>query len=204
MLFSLTVVAASLPAAPAAAADYSIDGGRSTLLVRVWKEGPASALAHDHVARATKLSGTVRWDPAKPNASSVEVRVETADLVMDEPNMRRRLEMPPLPEVNRREIQKTMRGPKQLDVANFPTITFRSQRVDSVGEGKVRISGAFTLHGQTHEVTFAATVERRGEYVHATGGFRFRQSDYGITPYSFRGAVSNQDEVELQVELVAK
>jgi polyisoprenoid-binding protein YceI len=204
LLFTLTVVAAALPAAPAAAADYTIDTARSTLLVRVWKEGPASALAHDHVARATKLSGVVRWDPAKPNAGSVDVQVETAGLVMDEPNMRRRLELPPLPEVNRREIQKTMRGPKQLDVANFPTITFRSQRADSVGEGKLRITGAFTLHGQTREVTFPATIERRGEYLHATGSFRFRQSDYGITPYSFRGAVSNQDEVELQVELVAK
>jgi len=203
LVLSIAAVAA-LWGAPAAAADLTVDAARSTLLVRVWKEGPASVFAHDHVARATKLSGTVRWDPAKPDTAAVEMRVETAGLVMDEPNLRRRLEMPALPEVNRREIQNTMRGPKQLDVANFPTITFRSQRVDSVGEGKLRITGAFTLHGRTHEVTFPATIERRGEYLHATGGFRFRTSDYGITPYSFRGAVSNRDEVELQVELVAK
>src|SRR6187399_531401 len=104
LLFTLTVVVAALPAAPAAAADYSIDSARSTLLVRVWKEGPASAFAHDHVARASKLSGTVRWDPAKPNAGAVEVQVETAGLMMHEPNVRRRLEMPALPDVNRREI----------------------------------------------------------------------------------------------------
>ena len=204
---SVALLLATLAAAlvtPAAAAEYTVDGTRSVLLVRVWKEGAGSVFAHDHVARATKLSGTVRWDPAKPDASAVQIQVETAGLVMDEPNLRRRLQMPALPDVNRREIQNTMRGPKQLDVANYPTITFRSQRVDSVGEGKVRIAGAFTLHGQTREVTFAATVERRGEYLHATGSFRFRQSDYGITPYSFRGAVANRDEVELQVELVAK
>ena len=191
-------------ASPAGAAELAVDGTRSTLLVRVWKEGAASALAHDHVARATKLSGTVRWDAARPNESFVEVRVETSGLVMDEPNLRKRLDMPPIPDVNRREIQNTMRGPLQLDVAKYPTITFRSQRVDSVGEGKLRITGAFTLHGVTKEVTFPATLERRGEYLHATGSFRFRQSDYGITPYSFRGAVANRDEVELQVELLAK
>ena len=200
----LAALTAALWGAPAAAADYTVDAGRSTLLVRVWKEGAGSIFAHDHIARATKLSGTVRWDPAKPNASAVEMQVETAGLVMDEPNMRRRFELPPISAVNRREIQNTMRGPKQLDVANFPTITFRSQRVESAGEGKLRITGAFTLHGKTREVTFPATVERRGEYVHATGSFRFLQSHYGITPYSFRGAVNNRDEVELQVELVAK
>jgi polyisoprenoid-binding protein YceI len=195
---------AALWGAPAAAADYAVDPARSTLLVRVWKEGAGSIFAHDHVARASKLSGTVRWDPGKPHASAVEVQVETAGLVMDEPAIRRRFDLPPISAVNRREIENTMRGPKQLNVAKFPTITFRSQRVESTGEGKLRITGAFTLHGKTREVTFPATVERRGEYVHATGGFRFLQSDYGITPYSFRGAVNNRDEVELQVELLAK
>lgn len=191
-------------ATPATAAELTVDGARSTFLVRVWKEGAASALAHDHVARASKLSGTVRWDPGKPNDAFVEVRVDANGLVMDEPALRKRLDMPPIPDVNRREIQNTMRGPKQLEVDKFPTITFRSQRVDSVGEGKLRITGAFTLHGITKEVTFPATIERRGEYLHANGSFRFRQSDYGITPYSFRGAVANRDEVELQVELLAK
>lgn len=193
-----------LVAAPAFAAQLTVDAAHSTLLVRVWKEGAASALAHDHVARATKLSGTVRWDPAKPNDSFVEVRVESNGLVMDEPSLRKRLDMPPIPDVNRREIQNTMQGPKQLEVDKYPAITFRSQRVDSVGEGKLRITGAFTLHGVTKEVTFPATIERRGQYLHANGSFRFRQSDYGITPYSFRGAVANRDEVELQVELLAK
>jgi polyisoprenoid-binding protein YceI len=198
------LLATAFAAGPALAAELTVDGARSTLLVRVWKEGAASALAHDHVARASKLSGSVRWDPAKPNDSFVEVRADATGLVMDEPALRKRLDMPPIPDVNRREIQNTMRGPKQLDVAKFPAITFRSQRVDSVGEGKLRITGAFTLHGVTKEVTFPATIERRGEYLHANGGFRFRQSDYGITPYSFRGAVANRDEVELQVELLAK
>jgi polyisoprenoid-binding protein YceI len=200
----LLAIVTGLVAGPAHAAQLSVDPARSTLLVRVWKEGAASALAHDHVARATKLSGTVRWDPGRPNESFVQVRVETDGLLMDEPNLRKRLDMPPIPDVNRREIQNTMRGPLQLDVAKFPTITFRSQRVDSVGEGKLRITGAFTLHGVTKEVTFPATIERRGEYLHANGSFRFRQSDYGIAPYSFRGAVANRDEVELQVELLAK
>ena len=193
-----------LAPAPAAAADLTVDGARSVLLLRIWKEGPGSIFAHDHVARATKVTGTVRWDPARPDASAVEVVAAADGIVMDEPHMRRRFELPAIKDVDRRSIQRTMSGPQQLDVAKFPTITFRSRRVDSLGDGKLRIAGTFTLHGVSREVTFAATLDQRGEYLHANGSFRFRQSDYGITPYSFGNTVRNQDEVELQVELLAK
>jgi polyisoprenoid-binding protein YceI len=194
----------ALSLAPAGAAELEVDPAHSTLLLRVWKEGPASVFAHDHVARATRFSGTVRYDPARPEASSVVVEAEAASIVMDEPNYRRRFELPPIKEVNRREIQKTMLGPKQLEVATYPTITFRSQRVDEVAPGQLRITGSLTIHGQTKEVTFPATIERRGDYLHAKASFRFRQSEIGITPYSFGNAVRNADEVEMQVELLAK
>jgi polyisoprenoid-binding protein YceI len=186
------------------AAEYQVDGQRSVVLVRVWKEGPASVFAHDHVAHATKLTGTVRWDPSNPDASSVIVEVDANGISMDEPGYRRRLEMPAISDVDRRTIQNTMRGPKQLDVATFPTITFRSTRVAGVAAGKVRITGSLTLHGQTREVTLPAVVEKRGAYLHATGSLRFRQTDFGITPYSFGSAVRNGDEVEMQLELIAK
>ena len=186
------------------AVEYQVDGQRSVVLVRVWKEGPASVFAHDHVARATKLTGTVRWDPANPDASSVSIEVDASGISMDEPGHRRRLKMPSINDVDRRTIQNTMRGPKQLDVANYPTITFRSTRVADVAAGKLRITGSLTLHGQTRDVTLPATIERRGEYLHATGSFRFRQTDFGITPYSFGSAVRNGDEVEMQIELIAK
>lgn len=202
-LFAALLIA--LLAVPAASAkQLTVDGTRSVLVLRVWKEGPGSVFAHDHVARATKLSGAVRWDPAHPNASSVEVTVAADGLVMDEPSIRRRFDMPLIKDVDRRSIQRTMQSAQQLDVAKFPTITFRSKRVDGAGDGKLRITGTFTLHGVSREVTFAATLDQRGEYLHANGSFRFRQSDFGITPYSFGSTVRNQDEVELQVELLAK
>ncbi|HEV8629366.1 MAG TPA: YceI family protein [Thermoanaerobaculia bacterium] len=191
---------------PAAwAADYALDSERSVLLLRVWKEGAASVFAHDHVARASKLSGTVRYDPARPDAASVEVEVSAAGLVMDEPTMRRRVGLPSISDANRRVVQKTMLGPEQMDVAAYPTLSFRSQRIDGVGEGQLRVTGALTLHGQTHELTFPATVELVGTNVlHAHATLRFKQSAFGITPYSFGGAVRNRDEVELQIELVAQ
>ncbi|HKO04330.1 MAG TPA: YceI family protein, partial [Candidatus Acidoferrales bacterium] len=46
------------------------------------------------------------------------------------------------------------KGPNYLDVEKFPTMTFKSKRVASVGEGKLKLTGDLTLHGVTKEVTF--------------------------------------------------
>ncbi len=203
LLTSTLALCALVLAAPVVAAEYRIDPARSTLVLRVWKEGAASIFAHDHVARATRFTGTVRYDAAHPDASAVEVEGESASLVMDEPQIRHRFDLPTIADVNRREIQNTMRSAKQLDVATYPSLAFHSTRVDGVGPGKLRIAGVLSLHGQSREVTFPATVEQRGDYLHANGSLRFRQSDFGITPYSFGSTVRNRDEVELAVELVA-
>ena len=189
--------------AAAAAGEYALDPLRSTLLLRVWKEGSLSAFAHDHVVRAGTFTGTVRYDPVHPQMSSIEVSAETAGLVADEPTYRHRFDMPPVDEGSRHEIQHTMLSDKQLDATAFPTITFKSTRVQAQGAIKVNVTGALTIHGQTREVSFPADVAVVQGLFRGRATFRFRQSDFGITPYSFGNAVRNQDEVELHLELIA-
>ena len=48
----LLVLLIAAPAGIARATEYSLEPLRSTLLLRVWKEGSASAFAHDHVVPA--------------------------------------------------------------------------------------------------------------------------------------------------------
>ena len=50
----------------AVAAEYLIRPERSELVVLVFKTGFASALAHDHVVRATRFSGSISGDPSLP------------------------------------------------------------------------------------------------------------------------------------------
>jgi len=188
--------------AAAAAAEFRLDPLRSTLLLRVWKEGALSAFAHDHVIRASKFTGTVRFDPGHPQASAIEVTAETAGLVADEPTYRHRFDMPPVDEQSRNEIEHTMLSSKQLDAAAFPTITFKSTRVLEQGAIQMLVTGALTIHGQTREVTFPADVAIVQGLFRGRATFRFHQSDFGITPYSFGNAVRNQDEVEMHLELI--
>jgi polyisoprenoid-binding protein YceI len=204
-LLAATALGAVAHATPAPAAELRVDPSRSTLLVRLYKDGPASAFAHDHVVRAGRFEGTVRYDPAAPAQASVSMEADATTFTADEPALRRRLGLPDMKEGTRSEVQRTMMGARQLDAARHPKVRFRSTRVEVQGPGKLRIAGELTLHGRTRPVSFPAEVRFEEGALHAKATVRFRQSEFGIEPYRFAfGAVRNRDAVEMIVELVAQ
>jgi polyisoprenoid-binding protein YceI len=200
------VVAFSLLApAIASAAEFVVQPERSELVVRLYKAGFASALAHDHVIRATRYEGIVRGDPGDPASASVEVTVQADSLLADEPEMRRKHGLTqPLSDSDRRDIQASMLGDRQLDVARHQTIAFRSTSVQVQGANRALLTGDFTLHGTTRRVTSPVTAQLSGDTFRATGSFDFNQSDFGIQPFSaFLGAVRNQDRITLIFDITA-
>ena len=91
-----------------------IDAHHSHMTVFVSKSGIFSRFAHDHEIAAPLAAGTV-----DAGAPSVELRVESRTLrVLD----------PDLAERKRSEVQRTMLGPKVLDVERFPEIPRPSLR----------------------------------------------------------------------------
>jgi polyisoprenoid-binding protein YceI len=197
-------LALTAPAA-VAAAEYTVDSERSELVVRLFKAGMASGLAHDHVIRATSFSGAVHWDPAQQAAASVEVSADAGSLVVDEPDARARHGLEgELDEDDRGKVQRTMESAKQLDVQAHPEMAFRSRSVRATGDNEVEITGDLTLHGTTRSVRFTTAPTVDGDVLAATAELDFLQSDFGIKPYSaMLGAVKNQDGAKLVVRLVA-
>ena len=196
---------AAAPAAPVAGSRvYTVDNRRSQLVLQVFKEGAAAALAHDHTVRATEVSGSITADPAAPESAKVSVTVLTKSLVNDEPLTRKQFGLDPeVPEKDRQAVLEAMRADNQLDVAKFASITFVSASVERSGE-KLAIVGDFTLHGVTKRIKMPIAVKWGDDgCVTGDGKIHFVQSDYGIKPYSaFLGAVKNKDEVILNVHLV--
>ena len=187
------------------AAEYLIRPEQSELAVLVFKTGFASALAHDHIVRATRFSGAIRGAPGDPAAAVVRVAVAADMLAADEPEMRKKHGLAAtLSDSDRREIQSTMLGETQLHVAAYPDITFRSVAVELRGSGELLVTGDFTLHGTTRRIRVSVRVQFSGDTVRATGAFDVNQSDFGITPVSlFFGAVRNRDRVRVVFDLVA-
>jgi polyisoprenoid-binding protein YceI len=196
-----------LGAGAAWGATFRVDPQRTSLVVRLYREGVGSALAHDHVVEATEVGGTVEYDAARPDASAIVVEIRSASLRVDDPAARRRLGVAggELSESQRTDVDRSMRAPDQLDVARYPTIRFASTRVVAEGDGRLRVTGRLTLRGVTREVTFPATVALESGALRGQATVTFLQSSFGYRPYSaLLGAIRNKDEVTLHVDLMAR
>jgi len=102
-----------------------------------------------------------------------------------------------------------LKSPDFLDVATFPTITFRSTRTEGDGE-EFRIYGDLTIHGVTREVVLDTTFDGRGgdTYGNQRVGYEARtkisRKDFGLTWHQALetggAVVGDEVKIELNVE----
>jgi polyisoprenoid-binding protein YceI len=164
-----------------------IDTARSVLSVRVYRSGLFSALGHDHEVRAPIQKGTF-----DEQSDSVDLRVDARALRIVDAN---------ISEKDRTEIQSTMLGPKVLDSERFPEIRFHASRVEPSPDGKWRLHGELTLHGETRPVI----VEAEGQNGHYRGWAQLRQKDFAMTPVTVAGGtVKVKNEVRVEFEIFGK
>ncbi len=190
----------------AQAAPWALDSKGTALAVKTWKTGAGAGLAHDHIVRATKFSGSASLDDdGKPESLKLELVAEVNALTPDEPEDRRAYHMPntPVPESDRKKVRDNMVGDEQLDAAKFPTISFTVNKVYREESGVLQCLGKLTLHGVTKELLFPITVKSTENKMEGEAAVKFRTSDFGVKPYSAAlGLIRNKDEVELVVRVV--
>ncbi|UCD56475.1 MAG: YceI family protein [Candidatus Hydrogenedentota bacterium] len=196
------------------ATDYIVDPARSELVVRLFKAGFAAAFAHNHVIRATRYSGKASFDPGNLSTASVRIEVQADSLMADEPEIREKYGLTKQLRVGDREkIQSTMLSAEQMHVNRYPTMEFRSTSIEKRSQKQYIVTGDLTIHGVTRSVTFPVMVEQddvslngqdpQARELQGRATVRFRQSDFGIKPYSaMLGAVRNKDEVVLYADIV--
>ena len=189
----------------AQAATFTIDQSRSVLVVQLFRDGVAARLGHDHVVRATRFSGLVRFDPTAPQSASIRVDVDAAGLKADEPSMRSRFSVSGAPTASDiAEIETSMKSERQLYVSRFPRITLVSDRITRDAPERYQVAGQLTIRGVTQAVRFPATVRMEGDVLHATATIEFLQTSFGFQPYrAALGAIKNKDGVILHVDLTA-
>lgn len=94
--------------------------------------------------RLGTVNGTLNFDPANPNAGSVDVQIDAASI-----------------DTGVEDRDNHLRSADFLDVENHPYITFKSTRVVVEGEDEGKVIGDLTIRGVTREVTL--DVEYLGE-----------------------------------------
>jgi polyisoprenoid-binding protein YceI len=173
---------------PAHAADYVIDTAKAHAFIdfRIqhlgfsWMSG-----------RFNDFSGDFSFDADKPEASTVNVKIDVASV-----------------DTNFAERDKHLRG-KFLQTDKFPDATFKSTSFTKNEQGGYTMTGEFTLHGVTKTLTFP--VEKIGEGSDPWGGYRagfvgetsFTIADYGID-VSMLGPSSQTVFLTLSIEGIRK
>ena len=96
-----------------------------------------------------------------------------------------------------------LKSPDFFDVEKFPQATFDVTGIKKESETAYTVSGNFTLHGQTKNISFPATVSQNGDTVKIDAKFDINRKDFGIV-YAGKADDLIRDEVVIELKLEAK
>jgi polyisoprenoid-binding protein YceI len=175
---------AALLAAPAFAAETYIIDPRHTL--------PSYEIDHfgwsTQRGRFERVSGKITLDRAA-KTGTVEVVIDVASV-----------------STGVAKLDEHLRNPDFFDVARYPTMTFRSERIVFDGERPAAVPGVFTLLGVTRPVTLTITFFHcapntfaKKEACGANAVATIRRTEFGMTRY----APGLGDEVKLLINVEA-
>ncbi len=181
ILLQSLAVAALLAPFTAHADTYKFDPNHTSVL---WH---ASHFGFSNPAgRFTVKEGTLNLDEAAPAKSSVEVTIDTNSLV-----------------TGIDKFNEHLKSDAFLDVAKFPTATFKSTSVEVLSANAANVKGDLTLHGVTKPVTLQIKLNKIGDHPMShkkaagfTGMTTIKRSDFGITQY----IPGVSDEIVLEIE----
>lgn len=135
MIRRAVALAAVLAASPAFAAEtFVIDKGHSEVGFQI------RHMMSKVRGRFTDFDGRIQVDKAKPEASSVELTIQSTSI--DTANPAR---------------DKDLRGADFFDVDKHPQITFKSTRITPKGKDAYDVTGTLSMRGVSKEVTIPVT-----------------------------------------------
>jgi len=137
-----------------------------------------------------EVSSAAEIDPDHPEASSVEVTMQTASI-----------------RTHNEARDNDLRSSSFLEVDKFPTITFRSKGTEPAGTDRYTLTGDLTVKGITHPLTLE--VVKYGEFNDPMMGHRIAYSasgkinrkDFGLTfNVMLDGRFVVSDEIQIMIE----
>jgi polyisoprenoid-binding protein YceI len=182
---SLAIALLALPAFALAADAWNLDGPHSQTSFTV-----KHLLISKVRGEFTKTTAKMILDEADVTRSTVEASIEVASITTRD---------------EKRDAH--LKSPEFFDAAKFPTITFKSTKVEKAGEG-LKVTGDLTIRGVTKSVVLEVTgptseikdpwgLSRRG--VSATT--KINRKDFGVS-YGPDAVVSDAVTITIDAELV--
>jgi polyisoprenoid-binding protein YceI len=113
---------------------------------------------------------------------------------------------------NEPDRDKHLRNADFFDVEKYPTMTFKSKRVESAGEGKYKLVGDLTMHGVTKEVALDMDApspilkDSKGkERIGTTAVARINRKDFGMewNHQLDQGGVALGEQIDITLDVEA-
>jgi polyisoprenoid-binding protein YceI len=137
----------------------------------------------------TKVSGTVDYDSNDMSKSLIDVTIDATSVDT-------RVEM----------RDNDLKSDHFFDVQKYPTITFKSTKVESIGPGKLKATGDLTIHGVTKQVVLNVEgitdpmKDPRGNlHVGASASTAIDRTQFGMTQMT--GMVGTDITITIDAEL---
>lgn len=184
------LAAATLAVSPALAAEFTIDGSHS---------GAHFTVRHMMVTNVkgdfAGVAGKIVWN-GDPKTASVDATIDATTIDTG---------------VDKRD--EHLRSADFFDVAKYPTVTFKSKKVEGAGAGKLKVTGDLTMHGVTKEVVLdvdGPTAEFKNPWgktvIGASASTVVKRTDFGLTwnkALETGGVVVGEDvKISIELELV--
>lgn len=186
------------------AAASSLTAQAATSAWQIDPQHSSAQFAVRHMAISTvrgafsKVSGTLMLDDKDVTKSTVEVSIDVSTVDTREPDR-----------------DKDLRSERFFDVAHYPTMTFRSKKVEQAGAGKLKVTGDLTIRGTTKEVVLdvdGPSTPMKDPWGNlrtaATATARVNRQDFGVkwnAKLDNGGVVVGDDvNITIDVELIQK
>jgi len=118
----------------------------------------------------SSVKGTVQLDDNDVTKSTVDVIIDVSTVDTREPDR-----------------DKDLRSERLFDVAHYPTMTFKSKKVEQIAPGRLKVTGDLTIRGVTKEVvldvegpTGPIKDPRGNPRMAVTATTKLNRQDYGV------------------------
>lgn len=168
----------------AAAGEYAIDPSHTNVLFRLAHLGYSG-----YMGRFNKIEGKIELDPKDLTKTSLDVTIDAASV-----------------DVNHEKLANEIKDKEVFDTATYPTITFKSTKLEQKDATHGTVTGDLTFHGVTKPVTLDVTLNGVGNHpmnqkpmlgFSATG--TIKRSDFGVSKWL--PMVGDQVQLIIETEL---
>ena len=177
---------------------FTIDATQSQITISLAQEGAIRRLHPSHTIAIPTYTSKLTL-PKDESKTAFEIAVEAKSLINVDKTMG---------DFERKGFQNVLQK-QVLESDKYPQIVFKAAGLTALKkDGEKRsftLTGTLNFRGVARQVSFPVAATFSKDAITATGSAKFKQSDFGITPYADAlGAIKVGDEMTVSFSVVAK